>query len=87
MAAALRRERNLHGALRAVFSGRYDHWRRFRRETINLLDHQKDAKRHDQETDRVIDEDPIVKRCPWRVRGLGCVDRVLVRAAQVYEQA
>jgi len=63
MAAALRREWNGHGALGAVFGGRCGSLCRFRREPINLLDHQKNAKSHDQKIDHRVQEDSIVERC------------------------
>src|ERR1700674_1461770 len=87
VAAALRRQRNRHRALWAVFGGRRRNWRWFRRETIDLFDQKKDEESHYQEIDHVIDEDPVIQRCLRRGRGLGRLNRIEVCAAQVDKQS
>ena len=83
MAAALRRERNLHGALGAVFGSW--HGSGLRRKTINLLDQEKDAKCDDEEIDDSIQKNPIIQS--GRVRCFRYGQRVVTLAVQADEQA
>src|SRR4029077_6654773 len=87
MSAALGSEGDRHGALRTVLC----RWRRrdfcLPRKTIHLLDDQENHERHDQKIDHVVEEEPVVKRCPWWVRSLGHSDRIVMCSAQVDEQS
>src|SRR5258708_33216916 len=64
--AALRRQRNCHRALGAVFRRGRGRGFRFLGPAVHLMDDKEYGERYDQEIDHVIDEDSVVQGRLWR---------------------